>query len=165
MQHPFLAQYRLRRAVGNDRTLLQYDQAIGGLDESRNNVLDPDNRNAITVARFADMPDKSLNLGEGEPRRDLVDQKEPGAASQCARKFNGFALLQGQPIGAFGELLFKTGESCKVDGLGHRRGAAQATLGAKHERHRNVFLHGQIAEWPRNLIRTTDAEPRNSVAT
>ena len=76
MQHPLLTQHCLRRAVGNDRTLLEDDQPIGCLDEGGNDVLHPDHRNAVAVARFADVLNKSLDLGGCKSRGDLVDEKE-----------------------------------------------------------------------------------------
>ena len=110
-------EHGVRRAVGDDRSLLQHDQPVDHLGQGGDDVFDPDHRDAIGVAHLADMVDEAPHLGRGQSGRDLVDQQQPRPAGQRAGEFDGLALLQGQAVGAFGELVAKPGEGGETRAL------------------------------------------------
>ena len=73
--------------------------------ERGDDVLDPDHRDAIAVAHLADVLDETPHLGWREAGRHLVDQQEARPAGERAGEFDRLALLQGETVGAFVELV------------------------------------------------------------
>ena len=110
----------------------------------------------VAVAHVADLLDEPADLRRREAGGHFVHQQHARLAGERSGELERLLLLQRQRVGAIGEARFQPGIRDEVPRLGQGLARIEPVL-AEHQRHRDVLLHGEVAERARDLVGASDA--------
>src|SRR5215469_9292239 len=147
--------HRARFAVGNERAVMQNEEAIDAGKERMHDVLDPDDRHPAPPD-LANERDQVPTFVFGEPAGDFVEEQHLRIGRQRARQFQPLAIEQsetaGQPVGFAGKPAAGQDRHAALVSI------ALASPAAERRSDDKIFEHAHAGKRLRNLERTPDTE-------
>src|SRR5579859_466540 len=156
LDHPLVAEHLLRRAFGEDRPLMQYQDPIADGNDRLHNVLDSDDGDPA-VPQLVNQLDGRLDLLVSEPGHDLVYQKQARPTGERLGELQAPGVGDTQLTWRCASMLWNADEVEQLVSRGQCLMHGSISVAAMHCADRDVLAHGQAAKGLHDLKSSRDA--------